>query len=142
MRALVRSQRFIDAYPNELTPAQFIDKLNQNAGSVLTPGERNDAIGLFEGTPDSNDIRVRRHALLAVAECPGLVAAEKNRAFVLAQYYGYLRRNPDDPPDKPGDYTGYDFWLTKLNQFKGDFVAAQMVQAFLSAGEYRQRFGP
>jgi len=142
VRALIRTQRFIDAYPNSLTPTQFVDKLNQNAGNVLTPNERNDAIALFEGVPDSNNIRVRRHALLAVAECPGLVAAENNRAFVLAQYYGYLRRNPDDPPDKPGDYTGYEFWLSKLNEFKGDFVAAQMVQAFLSAGEYRNRFGP
>jgi len=142
VRALIRTQRFIDAYPNTLTPTQFVDKMNQNAGNVLTPGERNDAINLFEGTPDSNDIRVRRHALLAVAECPGLVAGEKNRAFVQAQYFGYLRRNPDDPPDKPGDFTGYDFWLSKLNQFNGDFVAAQMVQAFLAAGEYRQRFGP
>jgi hypothetical protein len=142
VRALIRTQRFFDAFPNTMTPAQFVDKLNQNAGNVLTPGERNDAIALFEGTPDSSDIRVRRHALLAVAEAPELVAAEKNRAFVLAQYYGYLRRNPDDPPDKPGDYTGYDFWLSKLNQFNGDFVAAQMVQAFLGAGEYRQRFGP
>ncbi len=142
VRALIRTQRFIDAYPNSLTPAQYVDKMNQNAGNVLTPTERNDAIAQFEGQPDTNNIRVRRHVLLAVAECPGLVAAEKNRAFVLSQYYGYLRRNPDDPPDKPGDYTGYDFWLSKLNEFKGDFVAAQMVQAFLASGEYRGRFGP
>ena len=38
--------------------------------------------------------------------------AETNRAFVLMQYFGYLRRNPNDPNDT--DYTGYDFWLTKL----------------------------
>ncbi|HYW70147.1 MAG TPA: Calx-beta domain-containing protein, partial [Pyrinomonadaceae bacterium] len=142
VRALVRTQRFFDAFPNTLTPAQFVDQLNQNAGNVLTPSERTDAINLFVGTPDSSDIRVRRHALLAVADAPGLISAETNRAFVLTQYYGYLRRNPDDPPDKPGDYTGYDFWLSKLNQFNGDFVGAQMVQAFLNAGEYRQRFGP
>jgi hypothetical protein len=55
------------------------------------------------------------------------------------QYFGYLRRNPNDAPDS--DYGGYSFWLTKLNQFNGDFVAAEMVKAFLSASEYRQRFG-
>ena len=142
VRALVRSQRFIDAFPISLTPPQFVDKLNQNAGNVLSPTERADAIAIFPGTADSDDIRARRHALLAVAEDADLVNAEKNRAFVLSQYFGYLRRNPDDPPDKPGDYTGYDFWLSKLNEFKGNFVAAQMVQAFISAGEYRQRFGP
>ena len=68
------------------------------------------------------------------------VNAESNRAFVLMQYIGYLRRNPNDPQDT--DYTGYDFWLTKLNQLNGNFVAAEMVKAFITSSEYRQRFGP
>ena len=68
-----------------------------------------------------------------------LYNAEFNRAFVLAQYFGYLRRNPNDVPDS--DYTGYDFWLTKLNQFNGNYINAEMVKAFLSSIEYRQRFG-
>jgi hypothetical protein len=55
-------------------------------------------------------------------------------------YFGYLRRNPNDAPDS--DYTGYDFWLTKLNQFNGNYINAEMVKAFLSSIEYRQRFGP
>ena len=42
------------------------------------------------------------------------------RQFVLMQYFGCLRRNPNDPQDT--DYTGYDFWLTKLNQFNGNFL--------------------
>ena len=56
------------------------------------------------------------------------------------QYFGYLRRNPNDPQDM--DYTGYDFWLTKLNQFNGNFINAEMVKAFLSSIEYRQRLDP
>ena len=63
-----------------------------------------------------------------------------NRVFVLAQYFDYLRRNPNTTPDS--DYTGYDFWLTKLNQFNGNFVSAEMVKAFITSTEYRQRFGP
>jgi len=39
-------------------------------------------------------------------------------------------------------YTGFEFWLTKLNQFNGDYVAAEMVKASISSAEYRQRFGP
>jgi hypothetical protein len=74
-----------------------------------------------------------------VAENPLLQQAEVNRAFVLMQYYGYLRRNPDDSPD--ADFRGWDFWLTKLNQFSGNFVSAEMVKAFISSIEYRQRFG-
>ena len=33
-----------------------------------------------------------------------------------------------------------DFWLTKLNDFNGNFVNAEMVKAFLDSIEYRQRF--
>ena len=75
-----------------------------------------------------------------MAENATLNTQEFNRAFVLLQYIGYLRRNPNDTPDS--DYTGYDFWLTKLNQFNGNFVNAEMVKAFINSVEYRQRFGP
>jgi len=40
------------------------------------------------------------------------------------------------------DYTGYHFWLTKLNQFNGNYNQAEMVKAFIASSEYRQRFGP
>jgi hypothetical protein len=75
-----------------------------------------------------------------VAENSTLRAQEFNRAFVLMQYFGYLRRNPYDPPELTLDYQGYDFWLTKLNNFNGHFVAAEMVKAFLVSAEYRRRF--
>lgn len=47
--------------------------------------------------------------------------------------------NPNDPQDL--DYTGYDFRLTKLKQFNGNYLDAEMVKAFISSIEYRQRFG-
>jgi hypothetical protein len=56
------------------------------------------------------------------------------------QYFGYLRRDPNSLPNT--DFTGYDFWLTKLNQFNGNFIDAEMVKAFISSSEFRQRFGP
>jgi hypothetical protein len=31
--------------------------------------------------------------------------------------------------------------LDKLNQFNGNFIEAEMVKAFISSIEYRQRFG-
>jgi len=76
----------------------------------------------------------------AVAEDMDLFNAESNRAFVLMQFFGYLRRDPNALPDT--DYTGYDFWLTKLNQFNGSFIQAEMVKAFLDSIEYRTRFAP
>jgi len=50
-----------------------------------------------------------------------------------------LRRNPNDASD--GNFDGYNFWLTKLNQFNGDFVRAEMVKAFISSSEYRHDLG-
>jgi hypothetical protein len=59
--------------------------------------------------------------------------SELNRAFVELEYFGYMKRDPDD--------AGYAFWLGKLNQFGGNFVNAEMVLAFISSPEYRARFG-
>jgi len=74
-----------------------------------------------------------------VADDADLAQSEFNKAFVLMQYFGYLRRNPNDEPDL--NFGGYDFWLNKLNQFNGNLVQAEMVKAFISSGEYRRRFG-
>ena len=136
----VQMTRFITAFPTTMTPAQFVDKLSQNAGNVLSPSERTTAINLFGGAADTSNVTARAQAVRQVAEDQDLYNAEFNRAFVLAEYFGYLRRNPNDAPDS--DYTGYDFWLTKLNQFNGNYINAEMVKAFLSSIEYRQRFGP
>ena len=136
----VQTARFITAFPTSMTPAQFVDRLNQLAGQVLSATESANAIALFNGAADSSNTTARAQAVRLVAEDTDLYNAEYNRAFVLAQYFGYLRRNPNAAPDS--DYTGYDFWLTKLNQFNGNYINAEMVKAFLSSIEYRQRFGP
>jgi hypothetical protein len=131
--------RFTTAYPTTMTPTQFVDLFNQHAGNVLSLSERNAAITLFGGAGNTGNLTVRAQVLRQVAEDQDLYNAESNRAFVLAEYFGYLRRNPNDPQDT--DYTGYDFWLTKLNQFNGNYINAEMVKAFISSIEYRQRFG-
>jgi len=123
-----------------MTPAQFVDRLNLNIGSVLSATDRATAIALFGGASDTNNLTARAQALRQAAENQNLYNAEFNRAFVLMQFFGYLRRNPNDAPDS--DYTGFDFWQTKLNQFNGNFVAAEMVKAFITSSEYRNRFGP
>jgi hypothetical protein len=128
-------QRFLTAFPGSMTAAQFVDKLNANAGNPLSPAERNQLV-----TDLSTNIKSRVQVLRVIAEHQNLVNAELNRAFVLMQYFGYLRRNPNDAPD--ADYTGYEFWLNKLNQFNGNYQNAEMVRAFIVALEYRKRFGP
>jgi hypothetical protein len=136
----VATSRFGAAFPTTMIPPDFVDKLNQNAGNVLSPSERTTAINLFSGAADTSNTTARAQALRQVAEDQDLYNAEFNRAFVLTEFFGYLRRNPNDTPDM--DHTGYEFWLTKLNQFNGDYIAAEMVKAFISSSEYRQRFGP
>ncbi|MDQ1637862.1 MAG: hypothetical protein QOF62_1201 [Pyrinomonadaceae bacterium] len=136
----VQRSRFSTSYSALLTPPQFVDKLFANAGFIPTTAERNAAINEFGGAAAADNQPARARALRRVAENATLNGNEKNRAFVLMQYFGYLRRNPNDPQDT--DYSGYDFWLTKLNEFNGNFVNADMVQAFIDSGEYRGRFGP
>lgn len=135
MEEFVQRSRFIAAYPLTQTPAEFVDALNATAGGVLSPAERNQLVSDL-----ASGAKTRGQVLRAVAEDPDLNSAEINRAFVLMQYFGYLRRNPKDAPDV--DYTGYDFWLSKLNQFNGNFINAEMVKAFISSIEYQQRFAP
>jgi uncharacterized protein (TIGR03118 family) len=76
----------------------------------------------------------RAQVLRAIAESEEFAMNEFNRAFVTMEYFGYLRRDPDQ--------AGFNFWLNKLNSFNGDFIKAEMVKAFISSSEYRQRFGP
>jgi uncharacterized protein (TIGR03118 family) len=76
----------------------------------------------------------RATVLRMVAESQELQARERNAAFVTMEYFGYLRRDPDQ--------SGFAFWLGKLNSFNGNFIQAEMVKAFISSSEYRQRFGP
>ena len=136
----VQRTRFMTAFPSTMTPAQFVDALFANAGVTPSASDRQAAVDEFGGAGTSANLSARGRALRRVAENGTLAQQEFNRAFVLMQYFGYLRRNPNDHQDT--DYTGYDFWLTKLNQFNGNYIHAEMVRAFIASIEYRGRFGP
>jgi uncharacterized repeat protein (TIGR01451 family) len=132
--AIVNSPAFIARFP--VSPAAvYVDSLTVSAAVVLTVAERNAAISAFGlgGTAG------RVAALRSIADSASVRAAEFSSSFVLAEYYGYLRRNPTDAPDF--NDAGYQFWLTKLNTFGGDFRQADMVKSFTLSTEYRQRFG-
>ena len=125
---------FVSVYAG-LTNEQYVDALNANTGGSLSASERN---ALVEGLNAMTETRAT--VLRKVVEDADFAAREFNPAFVLMEYYGYLRRNPDDPPDT--DFGGFNFWLVKLNQFNGDFRKADMSNAFITSTEYRHRFGP
>jgi len=133
---IVNSSSFTGLFPVGLSADQYVDALFTSAMVVPTVNERQAAIVAF-GTGGTTG---RVAGLRSVTDSASLKNAEFNPAFVLLQYYGYLRRNPTDQPD--GNDDGYQFWLNKLNAFGGNFVNAEMVKAFLLSAEYRNRFGP
>ncbi|HEX7316605.1 MAG TPA: SBBP repeat-containing protein [Pyrinomonadaceae bacterium] len=118
---------FREEFPASLTPAQYVERLNTRAAGALSTSEFAALVaGLETGT------ETRGSVLLKVADDEDFRRGEFAPAFVLMQYLGYLRRDPDEE--------GYNFWLAKLNQFNGDFVRAEMVKAFITSDEYRRRF--
>jgi hypothetical protein len=137
LQAFVQRSDFTSRFPNTMTAEQFVDKLFSNAGVTPSAGERTAAITAFGS---GNTAAGRAAALKSVAESEGSTLHQQlfNEGFVLMQYFGYLKRNPDDLPDS--NFDGYRFWLGKLNEFNGNFIAAEMVKAFISSTEYRTRF--
>jgi hypothetical protein len=149
-RQFVQRPEFVAQFPLSMTAAQFVDKLFLNSEATPTQAERDAAIAAFgAGGTDG-----RAAALRSVADSGSVYNRQFNPAFVLSQYIGYLRRNPNDAPELGLDYAGYDYWLAKLNQFslpaedvrnpdtaERRVQRAEMVRAFILSFEYRGRFG-
>jgi len=138
---------FVTQFPQGSPAATYVNKLFTNSGVTPTTAETNAAISAY----GSGNTAGRAAALRSVIESGSVFNKMYNDAFVLMQYFGYLRRNPDDAPDS--NFAGYDFWLTKLNNFslpgedmRDDTQAfdrarrAEMVRAFIESSEYRERF--
>lgn len=130
--SFVQRSSFTSVY-GSLNNAQYVDQLNTNAANALSQSQRDNLVNSL-----TNGSMTRAQVLRAVAEDDDLVNSEFNKAFVWMQYAGYLRRDPNSGQDT--DYTGYDFWLTKLNQFNGNYINAEMVKAFITSAEYKNRF--
>ena len=127
--AFAARSAFTTRYPSNMTPAAFVDALNANTGNSLTQTERNALVSSLTGGSET-----RGSVLRKIAENSAFIDREYNASFVLAQYFDYLRRDPDQG--------GYDFWLTQINRFPlRDTGAAQaMVCSFITSSEYQQRF--
>jgi hypothetical protein len=118
-RLTANKQAFVDAWVQRaefraaydgLTNNAYVDKLTGNAGAGFN-GDRNALInGLTSGS------LTRSAVLRQVVENEGFTRAKRNEMFVMMEYFGYLRRDPDQ--------AGYAFWLNKLNQFDGNFEQA------------------
>jgi Domain of unknown function (DUF4214) len=115
-----------------LTSTQYVDKLFETEGITPTPAERDDIINGLDHCAFTIGCPTRATVLRRIVENAAFDRKVFNEAFVTMEYFGYLRRDPDD--------TGFSFWLAKMNQFNGDYVRAEMVKAFINSEEYRRRF--
>jgi len=136
--SFVQRSRFVSAYPTTMSPVAFVDQLFQCAGINPTAAERQEAIDEFGAAGNTADVAARGRSLRRIAENAALDEQELNRAFVEMEYFGYLRRDPNSAPDS--DFSGFTFWLQKLESFGGDYQQAEMVASFLKATEYQARF--
>jgi hypothetical protein len=126
-RQFVQRQEFLQAYPDSLTPRDFVNRLYASTGMTGLQAERRRAIAsLFNNEKD------RAQVLLELIENPTFKEREYTQAFVMMQYFGYLRRDPDQG--------GFDFWLNTLSTSQvGNYQG--MVCAFITSEEYQTRFG-
>ncbi|MEP6762573.1 MAG: DUF4214 domain-containing protein, partial [Sporichthyaceae bacterium] len=124
---------------------QYVDKLFQTTEVTPTVSERSALINGLNANPATE---TRASVLFKISDGTQTVAGgalqfqtrygqvfyqqQFNPAFVQMEYFGYMKRDPDQG--------GYGFWLGKLNQYPS-FVEAQMVLAFISSPEYRARSG-
>jgi cytochrome c peroxidase len=126
---IVSSAGFAARFPTPQSANEFVNALFSSAAVTPTTAEIQDAVNAFGAGGTAGRIA----ALRKVADSNSVARSEFDPAFVLMEYFGYLRRDPDQ--------TGYDFWLNKLRQFQGNYVQAEMVRSFLLSSEYRSRFG-
>lgn len=126
-----------------MSNADFVNTLFANTG--LEPGAEMAArAALLAGLNNGSESRAT--VLVKVGDTESVFNALYNEAFVLMEYFGYLRRDPDE--------AGFNFWLDKLNNasvggedVRDPVVAlrrirrAEIVESFVDSIEYRSRFG-
>jgi len=109
---------------DSLSNTAYVDRLIANAGITL-PNRDQLIADLNTGT------KTRAQVFNEIVDSSQFASAAFNRTFVLSQYFGYLRRDPE--------MAGFNAWLNYLNANPGDFRT--MVNGFVNSVEYRARFG-
>ncbi|HKP35786.1 MAG TPA: cytochrome c peroxidase [Pyrinomonadaceae bacterium] len=116
---------FGNKYDPLTTPTAYVDGLLQAVGLPNHSSRSAWITGL------SNSSMSRAQVLRALVDSSELNTKYFNEAFVVMQYFGYLRRDPD---------ILYLDWINTMNQNGGDYRV--MINGFMNSREYRQRFGP
>jgi hypothetical protein len=129
--SFVQRPDFVARYQQNTTPVSFVDAAMQSVSIAgeLDLGNRAELIALYESGANMNASRAL--VVRALADHPPFAQAVYNRAFVLTEYFGYLRRDPDQG--------GYNFWVNVLDtRVPGNYRG--MVCAFITSAEYQRRF--
>jgi hypothetical protein len=105
-------------------PTAYVDTLLQRADIPNHP-KRADWIGAL-----TNNSITRAQVLRQLMESSQLYTKYINEAFIVMNYFGFLRRDPD---------AAYLNWLNLFNQTGSDRV---IINGFIFSLEYRRRFGP
>jgi hypothetical protein len=116
---------FKTRYDSQTTPTTYVDALLATAGLPNHPSRAGWIAGLTNGS------LTRAQVLRQLAESGEAYSKFYNEAFVVMQYFGYLRRNPDK---------FYLDWIAIMNQDPANY--RNMVNGFMNSTEYRRRFGP
>lgn len=147
VNAWVATQEFNTLYPPSMPNQQFVEALYANA---QIPFDANGATAVQRLATEQRGpvlfdlVRSDSFGSSNHLTWPQTVRSLWNPMYVLLCYMGYLRRNPDDPPNE-NDLRGYDGWLAKLNDqtFAGgdpEFARHEMIRAFIISIEYGERF--
>jgi len=121
----VTRPEFTQMYPANMSSFEYVNRVMDRAGLFGHEVERE----RLEREMESG--MTRSQVLRDVIEMQDFKDREYNKAFVLMEYFGYLRRDPDA--------NGYDFWVNVLNQGTRDNYRG-MVCAFITSGEMQNRF--
>jgi hypothetical protein len=115
---------FKNKYDLQTTPTAYVDALLSTAGLPNHPSRAGWIAGLTNGS------LTRAQVLRQMAESSEAYERFYTEAFVVMQYFGYLRRDPDK---------FYLDWIAIMNQDKGNY--RNMVSGFMNSTEYKARFG-
>src|SRR6266542_3198398 len=129
--AFVQRKEFVRKYEDHLTGASFVDALLatvRNSGVDML-ALRNSLMASYQIGGDLNQSRAL--VVSELIENAAFRQSQYNPSFVLIEYFGYLRRDPDAG--------GYDFWLDVLNKREAGNYRG-MVCAFITSAEYQGRF--
>lgn len=115
----------------EETDARYIDALFRNAGVTPDASERATLVDAL-----SKGMETRASVLLKIVDHERFVRQERSRSVVVLHFFGYLRRNPGEPPDANLD--GMLHWL-KFLESTGD--TAHLALAFRQSLEHKRFTG-